>query len=97
MMEKNIVIQVIGTCHSGKTTVAEMIKELFDLYGIKTEFIDPDLPFKANLIVPGDEEETKKRNNERKRDRTIAVINSLKKITIEEVQAQYSEPLDIFN
>ena len=89
MMEKNIVIQVIGTCRSGKTTVAEMIKELFDLYGIKTEFIDPD--------IESTEEGKRREGKKGKRDRTIAVINSLKKITIEEVQAQYSEPLDIFN
>lgn len=78
-----------------------MIKELFDLYGIETDYIDPDLPHKANLIVPRlsvkdfqddgvysiDEEETKRREKERKTKRVISVINSLDKIVIEEKQA----------
>ena len=92
---KQIVIQVIGGTGVGKTTVCEMIKELFDLYGIESDFVDPDLPHKANLIVPRlddgvysiDEEETKKREKERKTKRVISVINSLDKIVIEEKQA----------
>jgi len=103
-MEKNIVIQVIGPCRIGKTTVVEMIKELFDLYGIKTEIIDPD--------IESTEEGKRREGKEGKRDRTISVINSLDKITIEEVQPMkgfrgnimntlthsiHSEPLDIFN
>jgi len=92
---KQIVIQVIGGTGVGKTTVCEMIKELFDLYGIESDFVDPDLPHKANLIVPRlddgvysiDEEETKRREKERKTKRVISVINSLDKILIEEKQA----------
>ncbi len=93
---KQIVIQVIGGAGVGKSTVCEMIKELFDLYGIETDYIDPDLPHKANLIVPRlddggmyyiDEEETKRREKERKTKRVISVINSLDNILIEEKQA----------
>jgi dephospho-CoA kinase len=88
---KQIVIQVIGGAAVGKSTVCEMIKELFDLYGIETDFIDPDLPFKmeveANLLSNEDEEETKRREKERKTKRVISVINSLDKIVIEEKQA----------
>jgi len=97
---KQIVIQVIGGTGVGKTTVCEMIKELFDLYGIESDFVDPDLPHKANFIVYRnsgkknddgvygiDEEETKRREKERKTKRVISVINSLDKIVIEEKQA----------
>jgi len=93
---KQIVIQVIGGAGVGKTTVCEMIKELFDLYGIESDFVDPDLPYKSNLVVHFgqevvvygiDEEETKRREKERKTKRVISVINSLDKIVIEEKQA----------
>ena len=86
---KQIVIQVIGGAGVGKTTVCEMIKELFDLYGIKTDFIDPDLPQNKIIrkLVPGDEEETKRREKEIKTKRVISVINSLNGILIEEKQA----------
>lgn len=82
-MEKNIVIRVIGTSGSGKTTIAEMIKELFDLYGINTEFNDPD----SLSLSPADRRMIIEQRKIFKRNRTISVINSLKKITIKEVQA----------
>jgi dephospho-CoA kinase len=87
---KQIVIQVIGSAAVGKSTVCEMIKELFDLYGIETDYIDPDLPFKMEVEANEyniDEEETKRREKERKTKRVISVINSLDKIVIEEKQA----------
>jgi ABC-type oligopeptide transport system ATPase subunit len=92
-MKHNIVIQVIGTSGSGKTTIAEMIKELFDLYGINTEFNDPDSlslsPDATRMVI--------EQRKIFKRNRTISVINSLDKITVEEIQGNRSYHLLYMN
>lgn len=92
-MKHNIVIQVIGTSGSGKTTIAEMIKELFDLYGINTEFNDPD----SLSLSPADRRMIIEQRKIFKRNRTISVINSLDKITVEEIQGNRSYHLLYMN
>lgn len=82
-MKKQIIIQVLGISGIGKTTISEMIKELFDLYGINTEFNDPDNFLPSLRIHDPLSDEEKKIN---KRNRIISVINSLDNILIVEKQ-----------